>query len=305
MLVGYSQILNDNIKVKAKNIINKENVITVSRDGTKDFTSLRTALESITDSSADNRYVVEYYGDGNTYEITNDFTTSEIEGGSDGLMIPEYTTLRGIGGWEKCRLQATLTEAQSNRYFSAINLKHSSSLENLRIAGIYARNVIHQDWGDENDVESHIENCELIGVNLNLAYVLAAGIGSGCKYKYKNVIFNNQTEGYCYSCHNNAFVQTPFTDTARLEFDNCRCLTARTDWSFRLGSISAGANGINCFCTLKGTSIPAELMLNEEDASTLGTGIRWKVNGYANEINRVRIYATDGIDYSGNIDLLT
>ena len=296
-----SQVLNDNIKVKAGNIIEAK-VITVSTDGTKDFTSLRSALESINDSSPTNRYIIEFYGDGNTYELANDFSSSELAGSSDGLMIPEYTTLRGIGGPDKCRIQATVPPASANRYFSTINLKRSSSLENLRLAGINTRNVIHQDFGSETDAESHIENCELIGVNLYLKYVLAAGITSGCKYNYKNVIFNNQSSDYCYSCHNTEIAV--MTNNPFLEFDNCRCVTQNTDWSFRLGSIPSMANGISCVCTLKGCAIPAELMLNEESPETFGAGIVWKVNGYANEINRVRIYATDGVDYSGNIDLI-
>lgn len=303
--VSYMGVSINAVKTLAPNIHIAEyaHIITVATDGTKDFTSLRTALESIASPSETNKYLVEFYGDGNTYEITDDFTASEIANNNVGLMVPEYTTLRGIGGWDKCRLQATLTQSQSNRYFSAINLKRSSSLENLRIAGIYTRNVVHQDWGTETDVESHIENCELIGVNLFLAYVLASGLLSGCTYKYKNTIFNNQTvdvEGQCYSCHNGE----GFTNTAFLEFDNCRFEKQGTQWSFRLGSMTNNANGINCFCTLKGCKIPVELMLNEENASAFGTGILWKVSGYANDIDNVRIYNTDGEDYSGNIDLI-
>jgi hypothetical protein len=45
-------------------------------------------------------------------------------------------------------------------------------------------------------------------------------------------------------------------------------------------------------------------MLNEENASAFGKGILWKVNGYANDIDEIRIYNTDGVDYSGNIDLI-
>lgn len=284
-------------------IINPINIISVSKDGTKDFSSLRSAFESIVDASETNQYIVEFYGDGTEYNATSDFSSAEISSNNIGLIIPSYTTLKGIGGKEKCIIAGRLTSETTNRYFSTINLSIGANIEGFTIIGDYTRNVIHQDFGSLTDLESEVKDCHLIGSNLNLYYVLASGILSGCKYKYKNVVFENLTNGgYAYSCHNNV----GFIDTAFLEFNNCRFIVASgtNDFSFRLGSINTGANEINCNCILIGCKIPVQLRLNQENVSAFGAGILWKVSGYANEIASTRIYTSDGVDYSGNIDLI-
>lgn len=301
--ISNQSILNSEILVSASQIISAENIITVSKDGTKDFTSLRSALESITDSSATKKYTVEFYGDGTEYNVVNNYTAAEIAANNVGLVIPPYVTLKGIGGKEKCILVGRLTSETTNRYFSVINLSGGANIDGFTLIGDYTRNVIHQDFGSNTDVESSVKNCYLQGSNLNLTYVLAAGVLSGCIYKYENSIFENLTAGgHAYSCHNNV----SFTDSAFLKFDNCRFKVnaGTTDFSFRLGSINTGANGIECNCILKGCKIPVQLRLNQENASAYGTGILWKVSGYANDIAATGIYNTDGIDYSGNIDLI-
>lgn len=299
-IVGVQQKLNPNIKVEKSAILSGIETITVSKDGTKQYTSLRQALESITDSSETHKYIVEFYGDGTHYDVAAEYSEAERQS-LDGLTIPDYTTLEGIGGREKCILNCTITSAEANRVFSALNMKTTSGIKGFTVVGNYTRNVLHHDFGNITNGTSVIEDCTFIGSNLNLHYVCASGLLSGCKYIYKNCIFANETAVYTYSCHNGQ----NFINSGFVEFENCRFRpTGDGGFSVRLGSITNQAGNINCVCVLKGCKIPIQLLLNEEEAEVYGTGILWKVTGYANEITATRVDNSDGVDYSENIDVM-
>ena len=294
------QKLNPNIKVEKSSVLSDTTIITVAKDGTMEFTSLRQALESITDSSETHKYIVEFYGDGSHYDIAAEYSLVERQS-LNGLTIPDYTTLVGIGGREKCIINCTFTSDESNRVFSALNMKTTSGIKGFTVVGRYTRNTLHHDFGDITNGTSVIENCTFIGSNLNLHYVCASGLFSGCKYIYKNCIFINETNVYTYSCHNGE----NFINTGFVEFENCRFKpTGDSGFSVRLGSITNQAHNINCVCVLKGCKIPIQLLLNEESAEFYGRGILWKVIGYANDITSTHIENTDGLDYSDNIDLI-
>ena len=291
-----TQILNKNIKVYGDSIITRENVITVSKDGSKNFTSIRQALDSIKDSSKANQYTVKFYGDGTYYDIRNEFSSSELLT-NNGLTIPPYTTLEGVGGTNLCILSCSLSEQESNRNFSIINLNSSSNIKNFRLIGTRTRNVIHSDFGVSNS-ESTVEDCILEGHNLNLYYVLASGLQNSCKQTYKNCVFHNYDEDYVFSCHNGQ----NFTNNGYLSFDNCRFIGASKS-IVRLGSITTNANNMQCLCEMRGCK-ETELILDEESVGVYGAGILWKVMGYGNVIADTKIENTDGKDYSSNIDLI-
>jgi hypothetical protein len=56
--------------------------------------------------------------------------------------------------------------------------------------------------------------------------------------------------------------------------------------------------------TMRGCKCPGALHLMEENASLYGAGILFKVTGYGNSFGSTQITNTDGLDYSGNIDLI-
>lgn len=298
-----TQMLNGNIKVSSDQVVDESHVITVATDGSKDFTSLRAALESITDSGPTKHYEVQFFGDGTEYNARAEFTNAEIAANNKGLTVPPYTRLVGVGGKEKCIIAARMSQQESNRYFSTINLNRSSSLEDLTLIGEYTRNVVHQDWGSEEDSTSEIKNCLMEGYNLNLYAVLAAGIGSGCTYKYTNCVFKYQTaDGNAYHCHNNP----GFIRPASVIIDNCRFIVQNSaQYAIRFGSLTNNANGIINNVTLKGSLVEKSLWLNEENTTVYGAGILWKVSGYANEVDSTHIYHSDTEDYSSYIDLIS
>jgi len=299
-ITNIQQKLNPNIKVEKTSILSDTTSITVSKDGTKQYTSIRQALESITDNSESHKYIVEFYGDGTHYDVASEFSASERQN-LYGLTIPDYTSLIGIGGREKCILDCTITSAEANRTFSALNMKTTSAIKGFTVIGTYTRNVLHHDFGTVTNGTSIIEDCTFIGSNIDLHYTCSSGILSGCRYVYKNCIFENDTAPYTYSCHNGQY----FIDSANIEFYNCRFKpTGDSGFSVRLGSIINNAGSINCNCILKGCKIPIQLLLDEESAEVYGRGILWKVIGYANDITATHIDNTDGLDYSANIDLI-
>ena len=294
------QKLNPNIKVEKSSVLSDTTIITVAKDGSMEFTSLRQALESITDSSETHKYIVEFYGDGAHYDIAAEYSLAERQS-LNGLTIPDYTTLVGIGGREKCIINCTFTSDESNRVFSALNMKTTSGIKGITVVGNYTRNTLHHNFGDITNGTRVIEDCTFIGSNLNLHYVCASGLLSGCKYIYKNCKFINETNVYTYSCHNDQ----NFINSGFVEFENCRFEpTGDSGFSVRLGSLTNQAYNINCVCVLKGCKIPIQLLLNEESAEVYGRGILWKVIGYANDITSIHIENTDGLDYSDNIDLI-
>lgn len=284
-------------------------VITVG--ASKDYTSLRTALESITDTSIYKRYRVEFYGDGTEYDIAGDFTSYT----GNGLTIPAYTTLVGIGGKEKCILTADLSDKleKASTTFSTLCLKTSSNLEGFTVKGINTRNVIHQDFNGGLNEHSYIKNCDFIGTNMGKSHVYAGGLWSGCSYHFDNCTFKNETENqYVFSCHNNV----GFVRPGNIYLNDCTFISNPNTnindyYTFGLGSLNTSnsngtiisANGINCNCYLNGCAINGKLLLREEDVISYGAGILWKVYGYANSIVKIAISSTDGEDYSNNIQL--
>ena len=273
-------------------------VLKVKPLGGGDFTTLRSAFESITDSSPTNRYVVEFYGDGTEYNVTDEYPSLV---GMVGLMIPSYTKLVGVGGKTKNILVARL--AEPNADFSTLNMRSSAEIEGIKAIGYNTRYVVHDDFFETVDINSSriIKDCEFISEKTYYGRAWGAGIRSGCKWKFENCKFvglygTNET---AYSCHNNV----GFDAETEQIFENCRFIGTYTGHKVRFGSITTNANGILNNVIFKGCKI-GHLRLNEENAGVSGTGILFKVSGYANDITSAEIINTDGVDYTSYVDLI-
>ncbi|EQB4889906.1 BppU family phage baseplate upper protein [Enterococcus faecium] len=273
-------------------------VLKVKPLGGGDFTTLRSAFESITDSSPTNRYVVEFYGDGTEYNVADEYPSLV---GMVGLMIPSYTKLVGVGGKTKNILVARL--AEPNADFSTLNMRSSAEIEGIKAIGYNTRYVVHDDFFNTVDINSSriIKDCEFISEKTYYGRAWGAGIRSGCKWKFENCKFvglygTNET---AYSCHNNV----DFDAETEQIFENCRFIGTYTGHKVRFGSITTNANGILNNVIFKGCKI-GHLRLNEENAGVSGTGILFKVSGYANDITSAEIINTDEVDYTSYVDLI-
>lgn len=282
---------------------NNPRIITVGIG--KQFTSLRNALESITDANEYNRYLVLFYGDGSVYDVKTDFTTAELNAADTstiGIRVPPFTTLFGVGGKEKCILNAEFSSQV--REFSTLNLYSSSSLIGFTVKCTNARYAVHDDWYNnvvESDfnVDRIIADCDIIATTPRYYMPYGAGIRSGRKWTYKNVLFKNNTSGLrAYSIHNNVNFTTP----AKIEFENCRFEGYLFDSLIALQTLTDRIVNTALFKGCK-MSNGGKISCFESPGNT---GCSWMVTGYSNTFGNadVTITTSDGIDYSNRIDLI-
>lgn len=301
--------LNEDIKVSEEQIVVavKTTILTVKPSGEGDFTTIKGAFDSIVNPSESNRFIVEFYGDGSEYDLTQEVP---FESGEKGLTVPPYTKLKGIGGKEKNILVARLDTMDGT--YSPLNLHASSELEGLTVIGFNTRYTIHDDFYNANelDCERHINNCHFISEKTYYRRTYGAGIRSGCKWYFEDCIFDGSTSNNdgSYSCHNNKNFEMP---TLQI-FENCRFNAVYTNTdndgnditsAIRFGSITKNSNGIKNHVKFVGCKIQ-NLFLNEEKPTQTGIGILFDVTGYGNDNFTSHILNTDGADYSSNIDVI-
>lgn len=296
----------DTTEISPESVIGSDSnphIITVGTD--KQFTSLRKALNYITDANENNRYLVLFYGNGTAYDVKQDFTESELEAADTstiGIRVPPFTTLYGVGGKDKCILSASFDTAV--REFSTLNLYSSSSLVGFTIICNKARYALHDDWYDSTvetdiNVKRIIADCDIIATNPRYYMAYGAGIRSGRQWKYKNVLFKNNTNGLrAYSIHNNV----NFANPASIEFENCRFEGYLLDSLIALQTITDSIVNTAMFKGCK-MSNGGKVSCFESSGNT---GCAWKVTGYANAFDNtdVTITTSDGVDYSDRKDLI-
>lgn len=266
----------------------------------------RKILESIIDSSYENQYLVLL--ENGVYDVLSMLT--DVEKSDDnfyGLYIPKFTKIRGIANNVIIKLESPSLKGK----LSAVNLDVTASIENCKVIASKCRYAIHDDWTERkwfNDetipdywtsaFEKGFEKiCKNVSTEITESYV-GASWGSGTvnstKWIYKNCIIGKGND-YAYICHNdNSSVMG-----ADVTLENCR-----VDGKIRFSSLNKGVKS-DCFAHIVGTKSDG-IDLTEENVDLYGNGIRWHIDGYANNINAssVTIVNTDDIDYSSNINLL-
>lgn len=280
------------IRVEGVYNFNAPKVITVKKNGSGDFTTIKGAIDSIQDSSDSNRYVIEVYK--GTYNIKEEFGDEWITDSSSfyGLFVPDYVTLRGVGNREEIIL--TATEETKQHYISVINLKNTSAVENLTIIADGMRYAIHDDFADDENLGYVRILKDLIIIASNLYYrdVIGGGLKEGANINVINCIVNNSDASiYSLSYHNN----TGWTRDAKIHLENCRW---NTQAGIRFRSLTTGANGVLTHVDTIGCA-GVQVSMQEEDPDTYGRGCLFKVSGYANNYSLgINFNTSDGQDYS-------
>lgn len=263
--------------------------ITVKKDGTGDFTTIRSAIESITDSGVNKFYKVQIYeGSDGIYDIFSEYTTTELENVNfKGLYIPNYTKLEGIGNVTIKGELATSLNAQFN-LISTLNLNQVCDLENLTITSKNCRYAVHDDPPTSSiKIVHNLRKCKFIKYTGTVGYSIAYGSGcrSGAVIDIDDCDFESEMN-FPYSIHNNV----SFTEPMHLKINNSRFLNKNgsTNYSIALLSMGSGTEDIveliGCY-TPKGVSI-------SENAGSEGCGIDMKVTGYGNTISMNKITNT-------------
>jgi len=270
---------------------------------------LRAILDSITDASETNRYIVTLAS--GIYDISACYTSGEIEAlDFAGLYVPDFVKLYGIGNREDVYLKWDSITTYNK--ISTLNLYLHSELENLTVYAHHLRYAVHDDWVSSTNVYEKapsdyrvIKNCHFIGYDTYMGQAYGSGYKSGCRWRFIDCIFESQNS-YSSSLymHNNFSFET----SALIEFDNCWFkvmsgqLTALT-----LKSLTNNTTIINYLkfigCRIsEGTNI----VVGEDNAPVYGAGILTKLTGYANNFGNidVSVVVTDSEDYSSYIDLV-
>ena len=201
----------------------KPTVITVKSDGTGMFSTLKSAVDSISGANhVTNPYVIEVYP--GTYDTLAGFTDEEIAsadigGGYTqdsmvGLKLRDGISLIGIGRADDIILTAELdpndwTLAVRGN-ISTLNLQGQGDLENVTIIGKNIRYCVHDDF--TSPINSHdrrvLRNVKFDGVNLSYSphfTTYGAGMTAPRDYLIENCDFGydlgiHSNGGYAFGC---------------------------------------------------------------------------------------------------------
>lgn len=167
----------------------KRHVITVGIG--KNFTSIKDAVASITDSSKNNIY--DIYIDDGIYE-------------EYAITLPDYVNLIGVSGnREKCIIKGELSDSASANEItvnSTLNLKDSNVLENLTITAKNLRYPIHSESGGTHTNWIQILNNCYVEHFGNTApnntwtsyHAWGEGASSGAYAEFNNCVFKSPAE---------------------------------------------------------------------------------------------------------------
>ena len=156
-------------------------IITVKKDNTGDFTSIRDAIDSIKDANSKTKpYVIEIYK--GTYNVFDNYTHEEIltagEGayiqdgsGFVGILLTDGISLKGVGDRDEIILHGELNadtySSTLRNNVSTLNTKDSLSIENITVTARNIRYCVHDDFNPTFPyVERHVKNCKFRGYNL-------------------------------------------------------------------------------------------------------------------------------------------
>ena len=197
-------------------------VITVKKDGTGDFTSVRLAVDSIHDaSSLDRPYLIEIYP--GTYNILEDYSQSEIEAtGFVGLMLTDGISLIGVGNRNAVVLHGELDpdtyDSTLRNEVSTLNMCDTGSIENLTVTAEHIRYCVHDDFPATLPYfYRHVKNCRFSIINPTSG-TEGKTWGEGAK-QGKSTLLEDSDFGTCLLWHSDNTASG--TRTINLTIKNC------------------------------------------------------------------------------------
>lgn len=275
--------------------------LTVGKDssGNYDFTSIRTALESITDSSETHLY--EVLVNEGVYELADDYSADEMNAsGWEGLKMPNFTKLIGVGNRKNIIIRLTLDTPKELP--STLNLKENCELENITFDSTNARYTIHDDSAVDLTVshKKRFRNCVFKCTKSYYSVCYGVGMHAGSDWEFDNCSFEltNEAGGMAMYMHNKQdYQQLPLAGD--VTFRNCRFLVNGQPSSYQLNTLS-GSVPLTCFAHFYGCRLgDLKLIANEGSA-----GCYWFADGYGNTMGNVTITSNDSNDYSDQVNFI-
>ena len=286
----------------------KWNIINVNPNGGGDFTTLRAALESITDASRTNKYKVILAP--GTYELTDEYSENEITASSFlGYWIPDYTMLCKeplvdgdvvISCELSVAVSSTVRDTETVGYYvSTINCRNTAWLEGITITAKNCRYPIHDDFATQ-DLERVMRDCKIIMYPKDAgASTLYHAYGGGCHgggdYYYENCEFIT-FEGYAYLMHSNI----NFSKTSSLKFKNCIFATHSN-----FGNVfDVSIQSLGTELTQKCTAWFENCNFSCRGLGVEGTAWDWEVSGVGNTLAPIYVMSTEVLEehYVSQVD---
>lgn len=214
----------------------KPTVIRVAADGSGDHTTLRAAVDSITDNNEYNPFEIWIYP--GTYNVLEDYTNAEISAsGFQGLFICDGVSLIGQGQRSEIIINGTLDtgtyDSTKRNDVSTLNLVGSCRLENLTINGSYIRYAIHDDTGSPSHKVSTrtLKNLKVYGEHMTSGGSGQQSYGAGGSNLKKVFAIDCDFSDAC-----GIHTDTNASHSYHVYLENC---TARR---FNLGDYDSGIN---------------------------------------------------------------
>ena len=221
------------------------NIITADSDQNSDAdftgnTAIQDAIDSITDASEANRYIIQCRGQF-TASLPSDYIHKPI-GQSAFIWTKDYIDLDG-GTAEQCVISCSLPDdvedcqaddpnfvTSDYGLYQPIFVRSRSNVRNMTFRIKNGRYAIHIEGGSSNvmaDFDNMVEGCRLIhdgkfGDSVGTTGGTAAGngINSGQKITYKDCVIISKQDAGAY-CHDNI----NFTSQPSIIFDSCAIYT--------------------------------------------------------------------------------
>lgn len=259
---------------------------TVKKDGTGDFTSLVTAINTVGEGKSDNPINIYVYSGtydilvelgGDTWLQTVETTNSERLG----IVVPDYINIIGIGD---VRLQLEVpddkTTANTAKRISLLNVWKHNTIKNLKMYVKNTRYVVHDETNNSyhnNDVRyidcylEHKGNKPGVWASTQ-AY--AAGTGSNGNYLFENCTFKSVSIPF--SMHDNAN-----QDGNTIKLRKCTFISGDAETSIRFGSY--GQDTKMSYVAIENCNIDKAVKQFEEVADS-GVGNHFRISGGGNTV---------------------
>lgn len=235
MMSEYS-IFREYIKITKHSYINEAvtHTISMKADGTGDFTTLGQAIKSITDSSENNRYIIEL-SDG-TYDMSDIISNLPT---NFGIFLPPYVDIKGIGNRDATIIKGEVPDDYNNSSVtdnvSTLNIIYTNTIENVTITAKNLRYAVHSDensnYNGDGLTDAHrvFINCKLIhyGVKSVHTYYAPAAWGGGSWDGTKEEFINCEFIAYnfCGWLNHN---RPGLVKGQRFYFENCKFINIMT-----------------------------------------------------------------------------
>ena len=202
-----------------------EIIVTVKKDGTGDYTTIRGALESISDASHINPYLIEVYP--GTYNLTDEYSDAEIRTAADDLFfgwrLTDGISIKGVGNRHEVILSAELSTTDYDRdtirnKISVLSVGGNMRMENLTLIARNIRYCVHDAFSEGVGVYKRIvRDMNFIASGLTSGNPVRT-YGCGLMMPGENFEFENCDFGGDMVIHSNIGITNP----TKAYFRNCR-----------------------------------------------------------------------------------